>query len=95
MNRDRSEEHAKALKALSNPERLNVLSYLKEEGETTLEELSDYMGSKGYENTSVSLMHKHLPLLEDYGVFELEEDKVKYEGDNVIEEIIETLEEVD
>jgi DNA-binding transcriptional ArsR family regulator len=91
-SRDETEDYAEALDALSQPERIDMLSYLKQEGETTLEELSDYMESIGYEDASVPLIHQHLPLLEDYGVIESRDNTIKYRGDEVIEEIIETLE---
>lgn len=94
-DRDKSQDYAEALEALSAPERIDMLSFLKEEDLTTLEELSDYMESIGYEDASVSLIHQHLPILEDYGVIGTEDDTVTYRGDEVIEEIIETLEEVE
>lgn len=51
------------------------------------------MEAIGYEGASISLIHQHLPILEDYGVVESKEDSITYRGDEVIEEIIETLEE--
>jgi len=91
--RDQSEDYAEALNVLSNTERLDMLRYLREEGQTTLEELSEHMESIGYEDTSISLIHTHLPLLEDYGVVETKDDSITYRRDEIIEEIIETFEE--
>lgn len=99
---DRSEDYAEALRALSNPERLDMVSYLEGETQTTLGDLSEYMEAIGYENASLSLVHQHIPMLEEHGVVESEEDvfnhedevTIKYLGDEVIEEIMETLEEL-
>lgn len=86
-----SNNNAKALRALSAPERIDIIDYLKEENQTTLDELSDYMESIGYEDSSLSLVHQHLPLLEDYGVIETEEYLIKYCEDEFVEELIETV----
>lgn len=94
FGRKESEDYAEALEALSDPERINMINYLKEEeGQTSLEDLSEYMKSIGYEDASATLVHQHLPLLEDYGVIELKDNTITYSGDEIIEEIIETLKE--
>lgn len=99
---EQSEDYAEAFRVLSNPERLDMLSHLEEEIETTLEDLSEYMEAIGHENSSLTLVHQHIPLLEEYGVVESENDvvdygeeevTVRYLGDEVIEEVLGTLDE--
>lgn len=98
---DQSKNYAKALRVLSNPERLDMVSYLEGKTQTTLGDLSEYMEAIGYENASLTLVHQHIPMLEEHGVVESDdvfnhkdEVTIKYIGDEVIEEIIETLEEL-
>lgn len=91
---DRSEDYAEALKALSASERIDILSYLKEEEETTMEELSVHMEALGYENATLQLFHRDLLILQDYGVLDMGDELIEYSGDEVIEDIMETIEEM-
>lgn len=99
---DQSEDYAEALRVLSNPERLDTVSYLEGEGQTTLGDLSEYMEAIGHKNASLSLVHQHIPMLEEQGVVESKDDlfdhedevTIKYMGDEVIEEILGTLEDL-
>jgi len=99
---ERSEDYAEAMKVLSKPERLELVSYLEEESQTTLNDLSEYMESLGHDNAYISLVHHHIPILDEHGVVESEDDlfddeeqvKIEYIGDEVIEEVIGTLEEL-
>jgi DNA-binding transcriptional ArsR family regulator len=100
---EQSENYAETLRLLSNPERLDMVSYLERESQTTMRDLSEYMEAIGYENASLKLVHQHLPLLEEHGVvrsdenpvnYDEEEVRIEYIGDEVLEEIIGTLEEL-
>lgn len=93
--RDNMESYSGKLELLTSPERVNAIEYLREEDETTLEDLTDYLEGLGYENISTEIIHVHLPILKDYGVVEQQEDAISYQGDEVIEEVIKTLEELE
>lgn len=94
-NKTEMEQYAEALNALGAAERIEILDFLREEEEATVEDLSEYMEDEGYDNASISLVHNHLPLLDSYDAIDYDENEVSYNGHDVMEEVIGTLEQMD
>lgn len=59
-----------------------------------MEELSGHMEALAYENATLQLFHRHLPILQDYGVLDTGDELIEYSRDEVIEDIMETIEEM-
>lgn len=95
MDRSDLQEYADALHALTSAPRIEILDFLREEEEATVDDLSEYMEDEGYDNASISLVHNHLPLLDEYDVIDYEENDIIYNGHEVMEEVIGTLHQLD
>jgi len=94
-SRNDMEEYSGKLKLLTSPERIDAIDYLRDEDEVTLEDLTNYLESIGYNDISSEVIHVHLPILKDYGVIEQDKNQINYQGDEVVEEVIETLEDLE
>lgn len=78
-SREELETYSEKLKLLTSPERVDAINYLRDEEDITLEDLTDYLESAGYEDISSSVIHVHLPILKDYGVIEQKENQIEYQ----------------
>lgn len=95
LDRADMQEYADALHALTSAPRIEILGFLQDEEKATVEDLSEYMEDEGYDDASISLVHNHLPLLDEYDVIDYDGNEVSYNGHEVMEEVIGTLQQLD
>lgn len=99
-----------ALHALSNGRRRAVVQYLRESGDATYDvgEIADVVVNpqtpsrssdppvRDPEEVAALLRHRHLPKLDDHGIvaFDPADNVVSYRGDPVVEELLDTVQDI-
>lgn len=75
---------------LSHPTRLGAIAYweMNDINTTSIESLTDF-SEKPFEHAEVQAYHNHLPLMRDYEIIGVQDDKITYTPSTALQKVIE------
>lgn len=83
---------------LSNPYRREMIMYLQDNPETTVEEIATHLEEEhdngkeeSLDEVRATLHHSHLPKMDSVDVIEYDGGKIEYTGDIEVEEVLDSV----